>query len=299
MLVRIPRSWELPEREVTDECLVMNRRQILAAGALALAGCATAKSAYPEPGRSITPEKLATTYNNFYEFSSTKELVVEKSAGMPLEPWSIAVSGECLAPQTFDIDRLRKMPHEERIYRFRCVEAWSMTVPWSGFPLRSLLELVQPTSSAKFVRFETFSRADWAPGMKLASWYPWPYSEALTIEEAMHPLALVVTGMYGKQLPRQNGAPVRLIVPWKYGFKSAKSLVRIELVEQQPKTFWNMLVPDEYGFYANVDPATYHPRWSQAKERLLEEMEELIPTLPFNGYGSEVARLYPPGKTYF
>jgi sulfoxide reductase catalytic subunit YedY len=323
MLIRIPKPWELPERAATAEAIAMNRRQLLASGAFAAAtfvGCKASASApeiagpklfrasglpatrnrdYIVAERPITAENLATTYNNFYEFTSEKEGVHELVGQMPTDPWTVEVGGECHQPKKFDLAELvKKMPIEERVYRFRCVEAWSMTVPWTGFPLKALLDRVEPKKNAKYVRFVTFDKAKWAPSMERTPWYPWPYAEGLTIEEAAHPLTLMVTGMYGKDLPRQNGAPIRLIVPWKYGFKSAKSIVKIELTEAQPKTFWNELAPTEYGFFSNVDPKTPHPRWSQATERLLDDGQR-IPTLPFNGYASAVASLYPSGKTYF
>ena len=239
----------------------------------------------------MTSERKATTYNNFYEFSTQKEAVHELAADFKTTPWAVEVTGACARPTTFDIDDLRRtMPLQERIYRFRCVEAWAMTVPWTGFELRHLLARVQPHSDAKYVRFETFKKG--APGIDAQPWYPWPYHEALTIAEATHPLSLMATGLYGRDLPTQNGAPIRLVVPWKYGFKSAKSIVRIELTAARPNTFWNSLNPNEYGFFSNVDPETPHPRWSQATERLLDTAER-VPTLPFNGYGDAVASLYP------
>ncbi len=315
MLVRIPKPWELPEREVTDEASVIERaltrrRLLVSAGAFSAAGLigrlAAAETAkvkrnrdYIVAERPITPEKLSTTYNNFYEFTTDKEQVHKLVGDMPTHPWAVTVGGECAKPATFDVDALiRMMPLEERVYRFRCVEAWSMTVPWTGFPLKALLDRVEPKSTAKYVRFETFPKSTWAPGMKRMPWYPWPYFEGLTLEEASHPLAMLVTGMYGKDLPKQNGAPIRVIVPWKYGYKSPKSIVKIDLVAAQPKTFWNELAPEEYGFYSNVDPKTPHPRWSQATERLIDTGER-IPTQPFNGYGALVGGLYPSGKTYF
>ena len=290
---------------VTNRDAVLDRRSILkraalAAGSIAAADLAVAcrsggvgdsSYAVPPAGRPITPSALATRYNNFYEFTTDKQAVHEAVQGFRTRPWTVQVTGACERPARFDVDDLiRKLGVEERVYRFRCVEAWAMTVPWTGFELRALLRRVRPLQRAKFVRFVTFAQG--APGIESQPWYPWPYHEALTIREAAHPLTMIATGLYGAPLPTQNGAPLRVVVPWKYGFKSAKSLVRIELVERRPPTFWNSLNPEEYGFYSNVDPAVPHPRWSQGTERLLDTGER-IPTLPFNGYGAEVADLYP------
>ena len=301
-------AWKnRPDREVSDESVVLNRRAVLkkaavAAGSIAAvrlsAGCRTPQGSstttpyvHPGPGRPITPQAKATGYNNFYEFTTDKEAVRELAADFQTYPWTVEVTGAVERPQRFDIDSMtRTFATEERIYRFRCVEAWAMTVPWTGFELRALLEHVRPLKRAKYVRFVTF--AEGAPGIDSQPWYPWPYHEALTIEEASHPLTMLATGLYGRPLPNQNGAPIRLVVPWKYGFKSAKSLVRIELTEAKPETFWNSLNPSEYGFFSNVDPEVPHPRWSQASERLIDTGER-VPTLPFNGYGEQVAALYP------
>jgi sulfoxide reductase catalytic subunit YedY len=211
---------------------------------------------------------------------------------LTLRPWTVEIGGLCERAGTHDVEALiRRFPLEERVYRFRCVEAWAMVVPWTGFPLRALVEWAAPRPEARYVRFETFHRPSEALGQVLTFWYPWPYVEGLRIDEATSELALVATGIYGKPLPRQHGAPLRIVVPWKYGFKSAKSLVRIDFVAERPATFWNAVAPHEYGFEANVDPEVAHPRWSQATERLLGS-DERQPTLKYNGYQKWVAALY-------
>ncbi len=299
MLIRHRRGFEIPEPRVTPEGLALGRRRF-AAGTAALGlmtGAAYADappSLTPDPrfppGRAMTPEKDAETYNNYYEFSDDKDLW-EDAKILPLRPWAIAVDGMVAKPQTFAIDDiLSKMPQEERIYRHRCVEAWAMTVPWTGFPLRTLLAAVDPLGSAKYVVFQTASLPKFMPGLA-QPWYPWPYVEALAIDEAENDLAFLATGLYGKPLPPQNGGPIRLVVPWKYGFKSAKALVRITLSEKRPAVFWQSIQPREYGFWANVNPAVAHPRWSQASERLLGSNER-VPTQIYNGYGAFVASLY-------
>jgi methionine sulfoxide reductase catalytic subunit len=238
--------------------------------------------------RPITDEKLSTHYNNFYEFTEDKDVDAD---ALPLRPWTVAIDGMVEKPMTLDIDDiLKRMPLEERLYRHRCVEAWSMAVPWSGFPLKSLVELAKPLGSAKYVRMETFKNPKVAPGQK-QFWYPWPYVEGLTMAEATSELPLLVTGMYGHPVPRQDGAPLRLVVPWKYGFKSVKSIVKVTFTDQRPKTFWEALQASEYGFWANVNPAVPHPRWSQASERVLG-IDGRRPTLMWNGYGEFVAHLY-------
>ncbi|RMG20105.1 MAG: protein-methionine-sulfoxide reductase catalytic subunit MsrP [Deltaproteobacteria bacterium] len=249
---------------------------------------------YADAGRPMTPERLATSYNNFYEFSTDKERVRDRVGAFRPYPWTVEVTGLVERPLKLDLDDLyTKFEQEERVYRFRCVEAWSMTVPWTGFPLRRLLERARPLAKARFVRFISAADEETMPGVRTQRWYPWPYFEGLRLDEAMHDLTLCVTGLYGKPLPKQNGAPVRIVVPWKYGYKSPKSVVRIELVETQPKTFWETLQPSEYPFESNVDPRVPHPRWSQATERLLDTGER-IPTQPYNGY-TEVASLYRKG----
>jgi sulfoxide reductase catalytic subunit YedY len=243
-------------------------------------------------GRTLVTHEKAASYNNFYEFTTQKDKVWKKVGEFDTRPWTVEVGGLVQRPRTFDVDDLlTEMPHEERIYRFRCVEAWSMVVPWTGFPMRKLLDSVEPLGKAKFVRFWTAERPKQMPGLKNSPWYPWPYHEALRLDEARNDLTLLVTGLYGKRLPRQNGAPLRLIVPWKYGYKSIKSIVRIELVAEKPPTFWNTLAPEEYSFWSNVDPEVPHPRWSQAMERDIQTNEQ-IPTKKFNGYGESVADLY-------
>jgi len=308
------KGWELPERLVTDEAVFWNRRRfITGAGAIAGVGLAggfdavtgLARAAegdpsanlYPVPRndafkvtRPMTPEDIATTYNNFYEFGSTKRIASAAQA-LPIRPWEIAIEGDVEEPFKIGIDELlRKMPLEERVYRLRCVEAWSMVIPWSGFPMRALLDLAKPLGKAKYVRMETFMKPDVARGQR-AHWYPWPYVEGLTIAEASNELAFMVTGMYGKPVPKQNGAPLRLAVPWKYGFKSAKSLVRFTFTDKRPVSFWEEIQSSEYGFWANVNPEVPHPRWSQATEEVVGT-DERIPTQLYNGYGEFVADLY-------
>ena len=242
--------------------------------------------------RPITPEDVSSRYNNFYEFTTDKERVHLLARDFRVRPWTVEVKGEVHRPQTFDFDALvRQMPLEERVYRFRCVEAWAMVVPWTGFPLSALLRAVEPKSSARYVRLVTANDPEQMPGLRQQSWYPWPYFEALRMDEAMLDLTFVATGIYGHPLPGQHGAPLRLVTPWKYGFKSIKSIVTIELTEERPPTFWNQLQSQEYGFFGNVDPAVPHPRWSQATERMIDTGRR-VATLPYNGYGEHVASLY-------
>ncbi len=243
-----------------------------------------------EYGRPETAQVEAASYANFYEFTSRKS-VYEYVDRFDPWPWTVEVSGLCHRPRTFDMsDIYREFDSEERAYRHRCVETWAMCVPWTGFPLRRLLEAVEPRSSARFVQFETFNRPDQAPAMADLT-YPWPYVEGLTLQEATHPLAFLATGIYGAPLPRQHGPPIRLVVPWKYGYKSIKSIVKIRLVAEQPATFWNTLIPQEYSFSANVDPQVPHPRWSQESEWMLGTRER-YPTVKYNGYGDLVGHLY-------
>ena len=304
--------------EVTPKHLYLSRRQFigstsaLVAGALALAAC---KGNVP-PGETVLPTRAGvetviptsvgaqtdelgdpltsyqdiTNYNNYYEFSTNKESVAKLSKDFPTSPWSIEVSGLVSNPKTYKIEELQKFEPEERIYRLRCVEAWSMVIPWIGFPLRKLLDEVQPTSDATHVQFTTIYAPEVMPGQN-SSLLDWPYVEGLRLDEAMHDLTLMVTGLYGQPLPNQDGAPIRLVVPWKYGFKSIKAIVKIELVNYQPATTWMQAAPNEYGFYANVNPNVDHPRWSQATERRIGEVGRRK-TLLFNGYESEVASLY-------
>jgi sulfoxide reductase catalytic subunit YedY len=239
----------------------------------------------------LTPLASIAHYNNFYEFSTSKEGVADAAAGFVTAGWKISVSGLVERPRDFTIDDITKLaPVEERVYRMRCVEAWSMVIPWAGIPLARLLEEVRPTARAKYVAFETLYDPTRMPGQRTRV-LSWPYTEGLRLDEAMHPLTLLATGMYGRELPPQDGAPIRLVVPWKYGFKGIKSIAKITLVEEQPDTTWNLQAPREYGFYANVNPDVDHPRWTQANERRIGEMGRR-PTLPFNGYAEEVASLY-------
>uniref|UniRef100_UPI003137E8DB protein-methionine-sulfoxide reductase catalytic subunit MsrP n=1 Tax=Ferrovibrio terrae TaxID=2594003 RepID=UPI003137E8DB len=241
-------------------------------------------------GRDMTEEKVATSYNNFYEFGTTKN-IVKPAQALTIKPWQVKIDGMVAKEITIDAeDLIRKLPLEERLYRFRCVEAWSMAVPWSGFPLKALVDFAQPMSGAKYLKMETFSRPQEASGQK-QFWYPWPYTEGLSIEEARNELAFIATGIYGKPIPRQNGAPLRLAVPWKYGFKSVKSIVRFTFTDKRPKTFWEALADNEYGFWANVNPMVAHPRWSQATEEVIGTGKR-IPTQIYNGYGEQVAELY-------
>jgi sulfoxide reductase catalytic subunit YedY len=308
-LIRNKKSWEIPESLTIDEADFWNRRTFLRSAGLlgtslllhqsplsaATAGFPTKRNPKYNliEAEKITEEKYVTGYNNFYEFSFDKEDVKDKAKHWKTEPWSIEISGMVQKPLTLDVNELiNEFGIEQRVYRFRCVEAWSMVVPWDGFPLKKLIEKAQPLSSAKFVKFISFDDPEEAPGMKNRS-YPWPYTEGLRMDEAVHELTLMVTGVFGRPLPNQNGAPVRLMVPWKYGFKSIKSIQKIEFTDQQPNSLWNELAPQEYGFYANVNPEVDHPRWSQAKERPIGSwFFQKIPTQPFNGYAEEVASLY-------
>jgi sulfoxide reductase catalytic subunit YedY len=323
MLIKSPKGWQLSERLAAPESVYFNRRDFLKKMGFTglgvwglLAGCynntsgaqdgpKSIRDTLPVPtgkypygrntkyavDRPMTVEEVAASYNNFYEFTTTKEDVWKMAWRLKTEPWKVEVGGEVHKPKTFDVDELIKiMPLEERVYRFRCVEAWSMTVPWTGFPVKALIDHVQPTSKAKYLRMLTFLNKKQAPGQR-QPWYPWPYYEGLSMAEATNELAMFVTGIYGHTLPKQHGAPIRLITPWKYGFKSIKSIVKIEFVEKQPKTFWNDLAPTEYDFNANVNPQVPHPRWSQATERVIPGGER-VPTLKYNGYGEYVAHLY-------
>jgi len=317
----VPPGWRIPEREATPESVYLERRRFLKAlglggigAGLFLAGCgpgagSTAEAPMPPPAdvtgrypaprnpkfrldRPLTEERVAAAYNNFYEFSTHKEDVASLARDFRMRPWTLEVGGLVSRPARFDVDDLvRKMPLEERLYRHRCVEAWAMAVPWTGFPLAALLRRVEPSPRARFVRFLTFDTPR-TPGMKeTAHWIPWPYHEGLAIEEAMNDLALLVTGIYGHPLPPQHGGPIRLVTPWKYGYKSAKSIVRIDLVATRPPTLWSQIAPDEYDFLANVNPAIPHPRWSQATEKMIGTGEKR-PTVPYNGYAADLAGLY-------
>ena len=301
-VLRFPRSSDACERDVTDSHLYLRRREFLAgavaiAGATLIPGCsrdegaATAATAEPD---TVTPKEKAIAYNNFYEFGTDKTDPAEYAGSLRTRPWTIAVEGEVAKPGTIGIeDVLTAFPRQERIYRLRCVEAWSMVIPWVGFPLADLLRRFKPTSKAKYVAFTTVMRPSEMPGQRFPV-LEWPYVEGLRIDEAMHPLTLIAVGVYGRVLPNQNGAPLRLVVPWKYGFKGIKSIVEIRYTERQPPTSWNRQAPQEYGFYANVNPAVDHPRWSQATERRLGGglFSPRQDTLPFNGYADQVASLY-------
>jgi methionine sulfoxide reductase catalytic subunit len=305
MLIKVPKGWEIPEREATPEGIYLNRRQILlGAGFLSVQTLlrAATESTVPYPAhrnpefvldRTITAEQAATGYNNFYEFHGTDKEAVKNLVGkFVTRPWTVEVTGLVKKPQTLDVDNLeRSMPLEERLYRHRCVEAWAMAVPWIGFPFSEIVKLAEPKPEAKFVRFISAKKDKEMPGVPSQPWYPWPYFEGLRMDEAMNPLAFVVTGLYGKRLPRQNGAPIRMVLPWKYGYKSAKSIVKIEFVKSQPQTFWHQVAADEYGFYSNVNPNKPHPRWSQAVERLIPNMERRQ-TMMYNGYEKWVAGMY-------
>jgi sulfoxide reductase catalytic subunit YedY len=308
----IKRAPMFKASEVTDQKLYINRREfIVGAAALALcpSGVAAAATA-PAPGTPLkatrnpafsindAPTKFesATTYNNFYEFGVNKEDPSRLAGTLRTRPWTVQVDGHVAKPKTYDVDEILKLfPLEERVYALRCVEGWSMVIPWIGFPLASLLKRVEPTGQGKFVEFTTLLAPEQFPGQRKSllnfSSIDWPYVEGLRLDEAMNPLTLVTVGMYGQILPNQNGAPIRVVVPWKYGFKSAKSIVRIRLVSEQPKTAWEKAQPNEYGFYSNVNPTVDHPRWSQATERRIGEFLRRK-TLMFNGYADQVASLY-------
>ncbi|MDY7013557.1 MAG: protein-methionine-sulfoxide reductase catalytic subunit MsrP [Cyanobacteriota bacterium] len=319
--------WQLKEAQLTAESAYFNRRRFLktlvtvgiGASLAPIAGCQksdeqitvleeTYKSlpnfpnlktnpAFAKVARPTTDQILASSYNNFYEFGGTKS-IWQAAQALPTEDWKVEVAGLVKNPKTYDLDDLKKQfPLEERIYRFRCVEAWSMVLPWVGFPMRELIAAVEPKSEAKFIRFTSFYDPEitTGPGFHLGT-LPWPYTESLRLEEMANELAFFAVGIYGRELPKQHGAPIRAILPWKYGFKGAKSIVKIEFVEAQPATYWHTLVPSEYGFEANVNPNKPHPRWSQAKEKFISEGPNLSwewkETLPYNGYGEYVASLY-------
>ena len=315
--IQIPR---IPSHEITPEDVYLNRRSLMKGAGLALGAAALAACSMPEieeaagsgeGGSAARPEtaqaevgtadelgdplntfEQITNYNNYYEFSTDKQAVARLAEGYPTSPWTVEVGGLVDNPGAYDVDDLRKMfDIEERIYRLRCVEAWSMVIPWLGFPLADLLDVVGPKSEAQYVRFETILDPEGMPGQRNSSWYSWPYVEGLRIDEAMNPLAILSTGLYGKDLLPQNGAPIRLVAPWKYGFKSIKSIVKIDLVAEQPTSLWMAAAGNEYGFYANVNPSVNHPRWSQATERRIGERGRR-PTLMFNGYEEQVAYLY-------
>jgi sulfoxide reductase catalytic subunit YedY len=316
MLISRRRGWEIPEGQTTPEYVMLTRRAVagvaIGAGAAVLAGGGPARAwsllggSKPPPvvlkpmiaprnarydgGRPITAEGEATTYNNYYEFGLSKS-VYDAAAALKTDPWSVEIAGMVKTPRTLALeDLLKQVTLEERVYRHRCVETWAMTVPWTGFPLSSLVKLAEPLGSATYVKFTTLMDTKTMPGLR-QSWYPWPYTEGLTMQEAMNELTFLSVGMYGKTIPPQDGAPIRLTVPWKYGFKSAKSIVKVEFTDQRPVSFWQQLQDSEYGFWANVNPDVPHPRWSQAEERLLGS-GETVPTKIWNGYGEFVAGMY-------
>jgi sulfoxide reductase catalytic subunit YedY len=308
-MTHVYKSIPVRSSEITPKHVYLSRRDFMKAATIAtsaavLAACAPAvadeadnlkpiptSDAKDELGDAVNTYSDITNYNNYYEFTTDKQGVAAEAQGFTVRPWTVEVGGLVKNPKTFAIDDLLKtFQQEERIYRLRCVEAWSMVIPWNGFTLASLLKMVEPTSDAKYVRFETVFRPDEMRGQRSPS-YPWPYQEGLRLDEAMNDLTLLATGLYGEPTLPQNGAPLRLVVPWKYGFKSIKSIVKIELVAEEPATLWKSIAPNEYGFYANVNPDVDHPRWSQATERRIGEFERRG-TLPFNGYGEQVAALY-------
>ena len=314
MLIKNKPGWELADSAATPEPVFFNRRRFMggaaAGAALALGGpilrpalAATEAEADPSAhlypvernpryvlDRDITDEEVAGTYNNFYEFGSHKQ-IWRAAQELRIRPWTVTIDGMVEKEMTLDIDDLlAKMPLEERLYRHRCVEAWSMAVPWSGFPMEAFVKMANPLGSARFVRMETFSDSDMAPGQR-QFWYPWPYIEGLTIEEATSELAFLVTGIYGKPVSKQHGAPLRIALPWKYGFKSIKSIVKFTFTDERPLSFWEEVQGSEYGFWANVNPGVPHPRWSQANERVIGT-NETVPTQIYNGYGEFVAHIY-------
>ena len=302
------KSVPIRSSEITPKDAYLSRRDFIkaagvVAGSMALAACAPEEAestAAPQLNGPALNDELGdpantfeeiTNYNNYYEFTTNKEAVAPMAKDFTTAPWTVEVTGMVSKPKTFGFeDLLSQFPQEERIYRLRCVEAWSMVIPWNGFPLASLLKAVEPTSDAKYVRFETIYRPEEMKGQS-SPFYPWPYQEGLRLDEAMNDLTLIATGIYGETILPQNGAPLRLVVPWKYGFKSIKSIVKIELTDEEPGTLWSTIAPNEYGFYANVNPNVDHPRWSQASERRIGELSRRE-TLMFNGYGEQVADLY-------
>jgi methionine sulfoxide reductase catalytic subunit len=296
MLIRRPD--DIPSSEITPESTYLDRRAFVgAAGAIAIGSVlapwdlSAAVGGARRQDDKPTSEEDATSYNNYYEFGTGKDEPKEMAKNFKPKPWSIEIAGLVKTPRRMDFDALFKgLPVQDKVYRHRCVEAWSMVIPWQGTPLRDIVARCEPLPSAKFMEFTTLYDPRRMPGQEVPA-LPWPYKEALRLDEAMHPLAMLATGMYGKPLPNQNGAPVRLVVPWKYGFKGIKGIVKIRFTDSMPRTTWNDVAPSEYGFYANVNPAVDHPRWSQAKERRIGNFLK-IPTLPFNGYADQVASLY-------
>ena len=300
----ILRGENIPSSEITSESSYLNRRRFIGASVslggavgLGLSGMPLSARAGLQADDELTPEEIVTSYNNFYEFGTSKSDPAEYAHELTIDPWTVKVSGAAKRTGKFAYeDIIKGITPEERVYRFRCVEAWSMVVPWLGLPLKDLLSQFEPTGDARFVEFKTLVRPHEMRGQRgFFSGIDWPYVEGLRMDEAYHPLAIMAVGLYGKDLPKQNGAPLRLITPWKYGFKSIKSIVSIRFRKSMPKNTWNVLAPSEYGFYANVNPEVSHPRWSQASERRLPSSlfsPNRRPTLPFNGYADEVAELY-------
>ncbi|MGD1931415.1 MAG: protein-methionine-sulfoxide reductase catalytic subunit MsrP [Leptolyngbyaceae cyanobacterium] len=325
--IHLPKSWQLAESQITPEFAYWNRRKFMkaivgmgmGASAVSVVGCQRANKMAPElqetlgqplnnvtrhpgfrdAGRAITEQQYASTYNNFYEFGGTKNIWAD-AQNLPTDPWTLEVGGLVKNPKKYDLDDLtNRFPLEERVYRFRCVEAWAMVVPWLGFPMQALMADVEPTSDAKYVSFTSFYDPEITPGPAwgFAQNLPWPYVEALTIAEMANELAFFAVGIYGRTLPKQHGAPIRMVTPWKYGFKSGKSIVKIEFLQERPATYWNTLSPNEYGFEANVNPEVPHPRWSQMTEKIVGTNTnpfdwEKQPTVIYNGYGEYVAGLY-------
>ena len=313
MLTKSRHPFEMPFSEITPKSQYKNRREFMIDAGLAGAALASGsliseladpsltvragsklefkKSDLSTHGEELTTEKDATHYNNFYEFGTGKQDPGQNAGNFHPTSWKVAVGGECAKGRTFDIEEIKKLvPLEERVYRMRCVEGWSMVIPWIGIPLHALISAVQPNTKAKFVAFETLNDPKVFPGEK-SRVLDWPYVEGLRLDEAIHPLTILAVGMYGETLPGQNGAPIRLVVPWKYGFKGIKSIVKIKLTSSMPPSTWNLAAPSEYGFYSNVNPNVDHPRWSQAKERRIGDLFKRN-TLMFNGYGEQVAKLY-------
>ncbi len=310
MLIRRRFGWEIPEAAATPESVALGRRSLIGgAAALGLAGSARdARAALPaeaaefagpmsapvdqryQPGRPFTPTENVYTYNNYYEFGEEKG-IWRQAERLPMQPWSITIDGLVAKKRTIAFeDLLKQVTLQERLYRHRCVEAWGITIPWTGFPLKRLLEIAEPLSAAKYVIFYTAENRRYMPGLSEA-WYPWPYTEGLTMFEAENDLAIIAVGLYGQKLKPQNGGPIRLVVPWKYGFKSAKAIVRVTFSDKRPLTFWAEVDGNEYGFWANVNPAVPHPRWSQARERLIG-FDKVVPTQIYNGYAEWVADMY-------
>ena len=325
MSTRKAKPGEAPESEVTPESIHLGRRHLLSATAASISGLASKLSAAARPvlsrrgktsdpaktpggapgalnaprnpkfkaeGRDISPESVTAGFNNYYEFTLDKRRVGELAARFESRPWQIEVRGLVEKPLKFDVDDLlKRFPLEERVYRMRCVEAWSVVVPWIGFPMAKFVEWAKPTAKAKYVRMVSFLRPGQCPGQREQAWYPWPYFEGLRLDEATNEVAFLVVGSYGKILPNQNGSPLRLATPWKYGYKSIKAITQFEFTAHEPPTFWHTLVPNEYDFLSNVNPTKPHPRWSQATEEDVTTRKR-IPTLPYNGYGGSVAHLY-------